>query len=307
MNNGIVIHGNQVVSKDCDNLWAGLFSVVNPDGPIIKFIVSHLPPDITLAIPRCDGALLLKNDEYFEDNKGNQYHIKPVIQIKNPKFILGTLAQFTEDPAINYLYLPLDDRTFEYGITSILPQNTTPWNQRSSELCWVGSCSGKCNNVTGPDDWLGPDDWSGDSLRVRFVKMLYQNNPKVRLSQWWSENQNIPHELFGNRVDYTEFLKYKIFFIVDGAVIASNHQWGFASGCVPFVISNAKCWFLQFARPFIDYIPIKHDLSNLIQQIEWVKNNDTEAGKIANNALLFSKKYFSSEFQKEYLLKCLNI
>ena len=37
----------------------------------------------------------------------------------------------------------------------------------------------------------------------------------------------------------TDYLQYKIFFIVDGNCIASNHMWGFATGCVPFIISNA--------------------------------------------------------------------
>ena len=42
-------------------------------------------------------------------------------------------------------------------------------------------------------------------------------------------------------------------------------------------------------------------MSNLIEQIEWVKNNDEEAKKIAENAYQFADAYFSTEYQKKYL------
>jgi hypothetical protein len=78
-------------------------------------------------------------------------------------------------------------------------------------------------------------------------------------------------------------------------------MWGFASGAVPFLISNAKCWFSSFAIPYVHYIPVNYDLSNLIELIEWVQENDEEASQIAKNALEFAKEYFSAEFQQKYI------
>lgn len=93
----------------------------------------------------------------------------------------------------------------------------------------------------------------------------------------------------------------KIYFIVDGNVIASNHMWGFATGAVPFLISNAYCWFSEFLEPYVNYIPIAHDLSDLVEKIEWVAENDDVAKKIAQGALDFTRRVFSPEFQREYL------
>jgi hypothetical protein len=78
-------------------------------------------------------------------------------------------------------------------------------------------------------------------------------------------------------------------------------MYGFASGSVPFIISKAKCWFTDLLIPFVHYIPIKYDLSDLIEKIEWVNENDEMAEKIAVNAYEFSTKYFSSEYQKRYI------
>ena len=89
-------------------------------------------------------------------------------------------------------------------------------------------------------------------------------------------------------------------------MIASSHMWGFASGCVPFMISNGIHWFSSFIKPYIHYIPVEYDLSNLIHQIEYVRSNDDVAENISKNAVEFSKTFFSSDFQKEYLRHNLN-
>lgn len=47
-------------------------------------------------------------------------------------------------------------------------------------------------------------------------------------------------------------------------------------------------WFFQMA-PFVHYIPIKEDLSDLIEKIEWAKQHPKECNTIASNALQFAK------------------
>ena len=283
---GILIH-NSIYNV----VWDGLFSKVVPNGPLMKYIQSCLPKNSLLVIPKSDG-----NINHYKDNK---YHdvdwntqIQPYIDYAKQKdkiFILGTLAQIDEEEGIHYLYLPLDDGFFEYGINYFMNKNNLPsWEDRSSELCWRGGCSG-----------LG----GIESLRVKFVEKIFHHNENtnVRLCNYWSEGKNIPIEYFTERICYTEFFKYKIFFIVDGNVIASNHMYGFASGCIPFLISNANSWFSEFIIPYFHYIPVHYDLSNLMDQIEWVKNNDDQAKNISENALSFAETYFSSDYQKKYI------
>lgn len=278
-------------------LWDGKFSRVTKNGNIINFIKNNLPKNTICVIPWSDGNI----KKYHKSNEWKDtewYELQLYIDYakrKNKTFILGLLSQVDkEEEGVNYLYIPLDDGFFENGIEKYFPHDSLPlWSERSQELCWRGSCSG----ING-----------GNSLRINFVKKLfdYSNTENVRLSNWWSENKNIEMKYFANRIDYTEFLKYKIYFIVDGNVIASNHMWGFASGCVPFLISNGTCWFSSLIKPYVHYIPVNYDLSNLIEQIEYVKNNDAVAEQIAKNALQFSKEYFSSEYQKKYLLENIN-
>jgi hypothetical protein len=300
----LVIENNNIIQDiEGDILWEGLFSKMSKNGAIINFIKENLPEDTIMIIPKSDGNIkkIYKDDEFKMVEWENIQHYIDYAKENNKKYILGVLSHAGEkDNDINYLYLPLDDNFFENGIDYYFPHaDMIPWAERNSSLCWRGGCSG-VSHING--------DGLAKSLRINFVEKIfeYPNAENVRLSNWWSCGKNIDPKYFADRIHYTEFLKYKIFFIVDGNVIASNHMWGFASGCVPFLISNGKCWFSHLIEPYVHYIPVNYDLSNLIEQIEYVANNDSAAESIAGAALQFSKEFFSSEYQKKYLMSLLH-
>ena len=283
----IIFKNGELIDKSNDNdniLWCGAFSKANFDGNIVNFVTNYLKKinkSTILALYQSDGNI---NDKDINDSKD--------YITENDTLIVGTLAQVIEDKRLNYLYFPLDDSFFENGVNQYF-QNIPLWNERKAIAYWRGASSGG----------------GKESARYRVVeKLLDYDKADAKITPWggWENGKGIPDNYFGNRVHYTEFFKYKIFMIIDGNVIASNHMWGFATGCVPFIISNAKCWFSEFLIPYVNYIPIQYDLSDLKEKIEWVINNDSEAEKIAENALKFSRDVFSSEFQKKYLMNKIN-
>ena len=276
-------------------LWNGLFSVAKTNGSIIQYIHNCLKSyaNILFILPLRDGNV-------------RKTQIEPYIQQakdENKILIVGTLGQVDEDPGINYMYIPLDDDFFENGTSAYFrPETLMSWDDRLPIAYWRGGCSGPCST-----DCAGgcSRDCTGggiNSLRVRTTKeLLHYEHADVKMTYYWRENKNIPDEYFGDRVDYSELFKYKIFLIIDGNVIASNHMWGFASGSVPFIISNAKCWFTPLLEPFVNYIPVAYDLSDLKEKIEWVVNNDDKAKIIMQNAIQFANTVFSPEYQQKYI------
>ena len=289
MTNVLVFEDGELIENlKSEYLWCGMYSVAKNQGSIVKCTQSCLPKNSVCVIPQSDGNILITTVE-SNTNCNTIEYCWEYAKRNNKLFILGTLAQVEVTPNINYLYLPLDDTFFQYGISNTFDKdNLIPWESRSSMLCWRGSCS-------------------GSGIREKFVKMIYDynKNTEVRFSRQWFEGKNIPNEHFANahtdRVNCMEFTKFKIFFIVDGNVISSSHMYAFAIGCVPMLISNGKCWFSDKIIPYIHYVPVNYDLSNLIEQIEWVQNNDNKAKEIANNALHFAHTYFSSESQQQYI------
>jgi hypothetical protein len=290
MSASIVIEDGRITQTISDNvLWNGQFSAAWANGPIIQFVHAMLPANSLCVIPKSDGNINRPvNNQYRDVDWDTQ--IQPYLDYANQvgkRFIIGTLAQETEesDPNVHYLYLPLDDIFFVHGI---FPIDGIPWEKKSSELCWRGGCSGFGGN---------------QSVRVRFVQFLFQQTPDtdVRLSDWWALGKDIPEHLFRERIPYTVFFQHKIIFIVDGNVTSSNFMYAFASGSVPLVITKSTCWLSAFIQPFVHYIPVRYDLSDLIEKIQFVHENDAEAKRIAMNAVDMARSVCSPEFQQKYI------
>ena len=280
----IIFKNGEIIDKmadDNDVLWGGAFSTASFNGSIVQFVTEYLKK-----INKSTLFILIQSDVNILYE-----HLKNDCITNNENVIVATVAQKKEDDRFHYLYVPQDDGFFENGISHYF-QNIPSWNERKAIAYWRGGCSGG----------------GYDSIRCRVVEhLLNYDKADVKYTYiWWKRESGIPEHFLSNIVDYTEFLKYKIFMIIDGNGIASNHMWGFASGGVPFMISNTKCWFYEFLVPFVNYIPIQYDLSDLKEKIEWVINNDSEAEMIAQNALQFSREVFSSEFQKKYLMDKIN-
>jgi hypothetical protein len=56
-----------------------------------------------------------------------------------------------------------------------------------------------------------------------------------------------------------------------------------------------KEYFFEYLKEWEHYIPVKQDLSDLIEKTEWCLKNYTQAKKIAENAYEFSKLYLTRD------------
>ena len=104
-------------------------------------------------------------------------------------------------------------------------------------------------------------------------------------------------------VTLQDHLHYKYIMIVDGNLISSAHQWVFASGSVPILMTHPDndYWFKQYLKPMENYVPIDYNLSDLEEKVQWLIDNDEKAKTIAENAMKLAETVFSPEFQREYL------
>lgn len=54
-----------------------------------------------------------------------------------------------------------------------------------------------------------------------------------------------------------------------------------------------KCFFEKSLEPWVHYIPVAYDFSDIIDKIKWAKSNEEGCKKIIENALKFSRSTFS--------------
>ena len=111
------------------------------------------------------------------------------------------------------------------------------------------------------------------------------------------------------RLNHEEQLQFKYHINVDGHVSANRLSHLLYIDCVVLhVASNYgwKVWFFDLLIPYKHYIPIKNDLSDLKNQIEWCKNNDDKCKAISKNASKFYKKYLTKKGIIKYFKKLLS-
>jgi hypothetical protein len=278
----IIRHSNGIMENHmkCICFWSGIFSTVYPNGSLTNYIMHFLNsfPDkkITFFMPQSDGDIM--------KNELNNVYIDP-----DSILIIGTVAQRFYNDDLHYILLPQDDGIFEHGLRYyIFSENLPKWEDRISQIFWRGSGSRR----------------SGFLRRDVVLKLSNNPNADVKfIHNWIYDEDEIPEECIGENVNYLDFAKYKMILIVDGNGISSSHSWCFGIGCVPFMITNNDFWFKSLLIPFGNYIPIKYDLSDLEEKIEWVLEHDIEAKAISERATTFAYRIFTPEFQKEYINK----
>jgi len=109
-------------------------------------------------------------------------------------------------------------------------------------------------------------------------------------------------------IEFKNMSKYKYIINIDGSVTAFRLTAELAYMSVILKVdSEYNIWYSKLLKPWIHYIPIKKDLSDLAEKITWCKMNDSQACKIAQNANEFYIKYINKEFVMDYIQDTLNI
>lgn len=60
-------------------------------------------------------------------------------------------------------------------------------------------------------------------------------------------------------------------------------------------------WYFPLLRPFVDHVPVKADMSDLEEKIQWCRDNDEKCREIATNAKKLYDQYCAKEGILDYL------
>jgi len=106
-----------------------------------------------------------------------------------------------------------------------------------------------------------------------------------------------------NRLSHKEQKEnYKYVINIDGNVTAYRLSNELSFGSVILLVeSNYYIWFMKLLKPYVHYIPVKKDLSDLLEKIRWCRENDDACIKIVKNSLRFYRKYLTREGIFDYM------
>ncbi len=177
-----------------------------------------------------------------------------------------------------------------------------PWANKWSKLFWRGATT---------DGDYESSDWRSFP-RAKLVA-ISQNNPDLvdagfvwLTARCCVENADCEHRKEVNalsRADESEQVRYKYLIALDGNCYTyPGLAWRLLSNSVVLWQETPwRGWFFRGLKPFEHYVPVKRDLSDLIDRLDWLRKNDNEARRIAEGGRHFAKAYLVRAGSDHYI------
>jgi hypothetical protein len=109
------------------------------------------------------------------------------------------------------------------------------------------------------------------------------------------------------KISMVEQSGYKYLIHIDGNVNAYRLLTTMLTGSLILrVESEYTSWLDGILKPWIHYIPVKKDLSDLLTTIRWCKEHDKECEQLAQNSLTIALQVSDKEFVETYFETVLN-
>src|ERR1700733_601453 len=147
--------------------------------------------------------------------------------------------------------------------------------------------------------------FNNQNIDVGFTKIIEatKNDPK------WNDYKNQVENLLKPRLTIIDMLNNKLILCIEGNDISTAFGWVLASNSVPihpypFVY---EAWYFESLTPWVHFIPCCHDGSDIINLLEWAKNNDYHCEKIAIAGREYMKKMLNPTLYIEILKQMYNI
>lgn len=187
--------------------------------------------------------------------------------------------------------------TDDHGYGGFLPNHVKPWSERQDVLFWRGTTTGLRNldrnklEVLPRFKLCREAKGLGNLADIKFIKLVQVTNSQEREFIQKALEQG---EYFGQHVPFEQFSDYKYIIQIGG----NGTSWGLLKklrlgSCILLVEGEWQNWHERCIREWEHYVPVKADLSDLQQQLDWCQAHDREAAAIAEcgRALAISINY----------------
>ncbi len=206
---------------------------------------------------------------------------------------------FPDWQALGRLYQVIEDVNVEK-----MDYIACPWSERENKLIWRGSSAyhGK----------IIPDGLE-QNLRIKLCDCSLEH-PQLIDAGFTNFAQIVPElykkieNQYGKSfMPWEHMLNYKYQIWIDGnAPSYSNSGWLLYSGSTVLKVNSEYTqWYYKELIPGVHYVPVKEDLSDLVDQLLNLKNHEDYAQEIALNSVKFAREHISYEAMLLYLKELL--
>lgn len=224
-------------------------------------------------IPYCSEELKYYrafNDEFKDQNeiKVNDNCLSPILH-KN-KYIYAFCKHINDVYTIPFIDLFYIQRNGHIDKFSIIDNNNIQFDNK------INKCVYRGNIINGtPQNFFNKQNHSLNQ-REYFKSLLLAG--KINNIDYRDDYMSIEDQI-----------KYKYILDIDGWTNTWDGTiWKLYSGSVLLKTESIwKQWYYDDLKPYIHYVPVNNDFSNLNEQIEWCQNNQDKCKEITNNAKKF--------------------
>jgi hypothetical protein len=195
--------------------------------------------------------------------------------------------------------VPLPDKDFVTtrgfeDLRAFVAANDVEWHRRTDRVQWRGATNG-----SGSKDYSAPNaQWDKNIIpRIRMALILrgvkgtdvafshsYDRKLAARLRR---------DGLLKDRIPQTDWINDKLALDIDGTTNTwSNFLARLHLGCCVLKVDSQEGyiqWYYDRIRPWEHFIPVKADMTDLVEKIEWARSRDGEARRIAENGRAFAR------------------
>ncbi|KAJ6473121.1 glycosyl transferase family 90-domain-containing protein [Mycena sanguinolenta] len=160
--------------------------------------------------------------------------------------------------------------------------NDIPWEDKKPVLYWRGQSTG---------GWISGENYrSFPRFKLIDIARDHADLMDVAISEFYewfcqldgcdAARIKAEYNITGENAPREDVYRYKYVFDVDGNSFSGRYLGLLRSGSLVFKSTVFQEYFDDWLQPFVHYIPVLPDLSDLVERIEWARTHDTEAQQI---------------------------
>ena len=162
------------------------------------------------------------------------------------------------------------------------------WRDKRSDCVWRGVPTGTQEEGVEPKNWK--------NLRM-VCCYKWRDTFDIGITETWDRWHA---SYLKPSMSIHEMLNYKYILSIPGADKDSGLNWKLASNSVVLMAPpEIESWLMEgLLEPWVHYIPLKDDYSDLDEIVKWCRNNDDKCQEIVKNANNFIRQFGNMKVEK---------
>ena len=184
-----------------------------------------------------------------------------------------------------------------FGMLDKIQPLDIPWSKKQNTAVFRGSLTGIHAEMSGPRLDELPD--KEKCLAIPRCRLVFNtaSSPLVNTSLIKKAGLVLLRSIDGidillssaSRLNYENMLKYKAIIMLEGNDLSSGFKWALLSNSVVTTQDLVyTSWAMEeLLEPWVHYIPLNRELSDVQEKMQWILDNDEEAQNIAHRGKLW--------------------